>query len=203
MRPIPRVFAFTDDIICRAADFGVRAAAIASGGSAVALVIKAPASTPEQLLVFASRAVALALPAEASVVVYGSPSVAERAGAHGLHLTLASAGVARAAGACWLGLSAHDQEEAGQAAALRPSYLLAGNVFPSRSDPRIPAHGLAWVRRVSSLGTPLVAVGGITADRVGPVRDAGAWGVAAQNALWAAPDPAKAVMEFLKPWTEV
>ena len=200
MRPLPRVFAFTDDTICRRADFGVLAAAIASGGPAVALVIKAPNSTPAQVIAFAKRAMALAVPAEASVIVYGHPAVAKRVGAHGVHLTLDADAATDGTG--WVGLSAHDLDEARRAAARRPSYLLAGNLFLSPSDPAIPAHGLDWARQISTLGVPFIAVGGITAERVAAVRDAGAWGVAAQQALWDAPDPAKAVMEFLRPWTE-
>ena len=52
---------------------------------------------------------------------------------------------------------------------------------------------LEWLGRISTLGRPVIAIGGITADRVGSVVAAGAWGVAAIRSLWYDPDPARAV----------
>ena len=49
MRPLPRLFAVTTDSICRAADFGVRAAAVAAAGPAAAILVRAPDSTTAQL----------------------------------------------------------------------------------------------------------------------------------------------------------
>jgi hypothetical protein len=37
MRPLPRLFAVTSDALCRAPDFGVRAAAIAAAAASAAL----------------------------------------------------------------------------------------------------------------------------------------------------------------------
>ena len=44
---------------------------------------------------------------------------------------------------------------------------------------------------------PVVAVGGITPDRVRDVRDAEAHGVAVISAILSADDPARATQEFL------
>jgi thiamine monophosphate synthase len=43
-----------------------------------------------------------------------------------------------------------------------------------------------------------VAIGGITPDRVGEVRQAGAHGVAVISAILAAPSPATATRQFLE-----
>ena len=52
------------------------------------------------------------------------------------------------------------------------------------------------------LGLPVIAIGGIDAQRVAEVRDAGAYGVAAIRALWWATDPAAAAVALVAPWTE-
>jgi len=58
------------------------------------------------------------------------------------------------------------------------------------------------LERVSTIGCPVIAIGGITAGTAAAVRDAGAWGVAAIRALWAADDPYAAAMALLAPWSD-
>jgi thiamine-phosphate pyrophosphorylase len=47
-------------------------------------------------------------------------------------------------------------------------------------------------------GFPIVAIGGITLARVAECLDAGASGVAVIGAVWDAPDPLAAWMEFAR-----
>ena len=58
------------------------------------------------------------------------------------------------------------------------------------------------MRSAAALGVPVIAIGGVTAARIGELRDAGAWGVAAIGALWRAADPAAAALAMLEPWTD-
>jgi thiamine-phosphate pyrophosphorylase len=46
----------------------------------------------------------------------------------------------------------------------------------------------------------VIAIGGITAERVPELKAAGAYGVAAIRALWQADDPAAATLSMLAPW---
>ena len=48
----------------------------------------------------------------------------------------------------------------------------------------------------------MIAIGGVTPERAGDVRAAGAWGVAAIRSIWGASDPARAVRLMLKQWEE-
>ena len=66
----------------------------------------------------------------------------------------------------------------------------------------MPAAGLTLLDDVVPLGLPVVAIGGITAERVGAVADAGAYGVAAISALWQTRDAAAAALGLLTPWME-
>ena len=204
MRPLPRLFAVTTDTICRAADFGVRAAAIAALGPAVALVVRAPGGTTAHLTAFAERVTALARPAEAAVVVHARPDLARAVGAQGVQLRredLAPADARLVLSNGWIGVSVHSREEAETAIADGADYLVAGNVFETSSHPGRPARGLPWLAELCSLGAPVVAIGGITPQRAGEVQRTGAWGAAAISALWAAPDPAAAALALVAPWT--
>jgi thiamine-phosphate diphosphorylase len=185
----------TETSLIRDPDFGIKAAAIASVGSAVAIVVRAPEATTAERLAATDRVRALARPAEAAVFAHGDPAVARAALAQGLQLRrsdLAPEQARRVFPRGWIGVSIHQETEARDAIAEGADYLLAGPVFETETHPGRPAHGLEWLGRISALGRPVIAIGGITADRVGPVMGAGAWGVAAIRSLWYDPDPARA-----------
>ena len=205
MRPLPRLHAVTDAEVLAAPDFGVRAAAIAAAGSAVALHARDRAAGGAALVRAAARLLALARPAEAAVFVSGRPDVAAALGAQGVQLAaedLAPADARRLLPSGWIGRSVHTEAEAVVAVDEGADYLLVGNVYETGSHPGRPAAGLGLVRAAAALGRPVIAIGGIDAARAGAVREAGAWGVAAIAALWRAPDPAAAALALLAPWAD-
>lgn len=204
MRPLPRLLAVTTDAVCRAADFGVRAAAIASAGPAVALLVRAPQSNAAQLSAFAERATALARPPGAAVIVHGRPDLARGVGAAGVQLRredLAPADARRVLGPGWIGVSVHTPDDARAAVAEGADYLIAGNVFATSSHPDRPARGLEWLSTLAGLGAPVFAIGGVTPERVQDVIAAGAWGIAAISSLWDAPDSAAATFAMVSAWS--
>lgn len=71
------------------------------------------------------------------------------------------------------------------------SYLGAGPTYATRSKVGLPEPiGLDGLRSVAeAVPVPVVAIAGITADRVGEVFAAGAWGVAVIGAVAEADDP--------------
>jgi thiamine-phosphate pyrophosphorylase len=98
-----------------------------------------------------------------------------------------------------LGLSVHGMEEVGEGAAGTLDYLIAGTVFATASHPGRAPGGLARIREIRD-GSPLpvLAIGGITRDRVPEVLDAGAAGVAVRGGVWDAPDPIDALLGYLE-----
>lgn len=97
-----------------------------------------------------------------------------------------------------LGVSVGSASEAQLATAGGASYVSAGPMFATSTKLNAgPAAGdalLRAVRRVTEL--PLVAIGGITADRAAGLYTTGADGVCAGSAILRAPDPAAAARAF-------
>lgn len=202
-RPLPRVHAISDAGVLALDDLGVRAAALAAGGSAVALHARDRTAPTKMLTRAAERFIALARPPEASVFVNGRPDIAAAVGAHGIQLgrtDLAPADARRVFTHGWIGRSVHSIEEAMAARAEGADYLMVGTIYPTPSHNE-PAAGPPLVEACASLGLPVIAIGGVTAARMPELLSAGAYGVAAVRALWHAADPAKAVIAFLDHWS--
>ena len=206
MRPLPRLHAVTDAATLALPDFGVRAAAIAAAGSAVALHVRDRAAGAPALASAAARMVALAGPPEASVIVSARADIAAAVGAQGVQLAaddLAPGDARRVLSGGWIGRSVHSTKEGEAAVAEGADFLMAGSVYQTPSHPGRAAAGLDLIRGVAALGVPVIAIGGVTVERAAELRDAGAWGIAAISALWSAADPAAAALALLEPWMDV
>jgi thiamine-phosphate pyrophosphorylase len=118
------------------------------------------------------------------VVVNDRLDVALACGADGVHLRGDSIPpeVARsiAPTGFLIGRSVHDEQDAKTAAA-GADYLVAGTVFPTRSKAGLTewlsVEGLARICR--SVSVPVLAIGGVTVDRLPSIAAAGAAGIAA------------------------
>jgi len=205
LRPLPRLHAITDGGVVSLADFGVRAAAIAAAGSAVALHARHPDATAADLAALAARLVALARPAEANVIVSRRADVAAAVHAQGVQLRpddLAPGDARRVLPVGWIGRSVHTAAEAIAAQEEGADYVVVGPIFPTPSHPGARGRGVELVREASAAGIPVIAIGGIDPERALEVAAAGAWGVAVLSALWSASDPAQAALAFLAAWTD-
>ncbi len=162
------------------------------------------AATTKGLVDLTLALVKLAKPTEAAVLVNGRPDVARATSAQGVQLRTHDLSPADARAVMpqgIIGVSVHTVEEGRKAVAGGAEFLLAGTIFSSGSHPGREPAGLGLIEQLSRLPCPVIAIGGITADRVPQVRDAGAYGVAAIGALWRAPDPAAATAAFLDCWS--
>lgn len=205
MRPLPRVHAFTDHGILSAPDFGIRAAAIAAAGAAVALHARDRHGTGAQLASTVLRMVSLARPPEAAVFVSGRPDIAAATGAHGVQLAagdLSPADARRVLPHGWIGRSVHSLDEARAAVEEGADFLVIGCIYQTASHPGRAPLGTGLIREAAELGRPVIAIGGVTPERAPELKAAGAYGVAAIRALWLAEDPAAATLSMLAPWVE-
>jgi thiamine-phosphate diphosphorylase len=119
------------------------------------------------------------------ILVNDRLDVALAAGAHGLHLRADSFSAARARAltpqAFLIGRSIHSVSEARAAADEGGvDYLIFGTVFETVSKPGQAPAGIAGLSAVAqATRLPVLAVGGVTADRIGDVMRTGACGAAA------------------------
>jgi thiamine-phosphate diphosphorylase len=203
MRPLPRVHAFTDAALLSHPGLGIRAAAIAAGGSAVALHARARGESAAFLAAAAQRLLALVRPPEASLFVSGRSDIAAAIGGHGVQLSrddLAPSDARKVLARGWVGCSVHSESEAVAAVREGADFLVVGSVYPTVSHPEREPAGLELVHQTTKLGVPVIAIGGITPERAIEIRSAGGYGIAAIRALWHAPDPAAATLAMLAPW---
>ena len=170
MRPLPRLHAVTDAAVIAAPDFGVRAAAIAAAGSAVALHARDRTAGGAMLARLAHPARSpLARPPEAAVFVNGRPDVAARRGRPGRPArrpaTSPPADARRVFGPGWIGRSVHGVAEAEPPWPEGADFLLVGSVYPTASTRAARRRGSTSCARAAALGRPVIAIGGIDAGR--------------------------------------
>jgi thiamine-phosphate pyrophosphorylase len=128
--------------------------------------------------------------------------IARAAGADVLHLGQGDLplGVARqiVGPAALLGLSTHDADQAAAAAASGADYFCVGPCWRTPTKPGRAAPGLQLVRAAAALGSdkPWFAIGGIDAQRLPDVLEAGARRVVVVRAITAADDPRAAAQQL-------
>ena len=98
-----------------------------------------------------------------------------------------------------IGASAHSTAEAREAAAQGADFVVFGPVYDTPSKRGYgPPQGLAALEAAAAAASrPVLAVGGITPERVPEVRAVGAAGVAVIGAIYGAARPADATKAFL------
>ena len=193
--PLPRLHAITDERIARRADLDDIARELAiGGGSDLAfhargreltgrehfdLAVRLSDSQTVRLFVNDRLDVALAVPTAGVQLGHGSLPVSTARALNPLW---------------WIGKSVHDLAEADAARAEGADYLVVGPVFATATHPGRSPLGLAKLQQIAAAAgeIPVIAIGGITADRVREVRSSGAYGVAAIRAFWDDAEPAAA-----------
>jgi len=192
--PLPRLHAITDERVARRPDLDLIATALAKGGgSDLAFHARGRALTglehyslavqlsnlPSFLFVNDRLDVALAVPTAGVQLGRGSLPVSAARALNPLW---------------WIGKSVHNLAEAEAARTEGADYLVVGPVFVTASHPGRTPLGLERLQAIASAvdGLPVIAIGGITADRVREVSNSGAYGVAAIRALWDDVEPGEA-----------
>ena len=186
-RKLPRLHAVANDEVLALSDFKARAVAIASiAGTAVH--IRSGSLGGRRLTELAESAMG---PCEAGhIFLNDRVDIARIVGADGVHLPAAGHSVAFARSLvgpeCWIGRSAHCSEEVARAADEGADYVFLGPIWPTASHPDSKPLGPAALSLAYDL--PVIAIGGVTPERVAECLRLGAYGVAAISSIWFARD---------------
>ena len=200
---IPALHVVTDDEILARPDFvSLATRVIRAGKGDVALHLRGPHTVGRTLFLHAEALGKEAAFHGSRVLVNDRLDVALAADLSGAHLGQRSvpSEVARKilGPHRLLGLSVHSVEEALAGGGGSVDFLLLGTIFRSATHPGALTGGLARIQEVrGTTDLPLLAIGGMTPERVDPVLTAGAHGVAVLGGIWHSRDPGVATEHFL------
>ena len=181
-------------------------------GDAVALVIKVAEAVeggvnvvqlrvrdlPHDELMSLARRLREVIGGRALLVVNSSPEVALGARADGVHLPEDAPTPREWPHSLLIGRSVHSVAAAQRAEVDGADYVVFGPVYETESHAGAAPAGLAALWEVAdAISIPVVAIGGVTAERARDVLAAGASGVAVIRAILAA-DETKAAAEALR-----
>lgn len=198
---VPRLHVVTDDAVLARPGFTDTAGRLlAAGGPGLALHLRGHGTEAGRLYALTAALAAPARDAGALLLVNDRVDIALAAGAAGVQLGRRSL-PPRSARALLprdarIGYSAHAGEEARSAVEGGADFVVLGSVFPSASHPDRAGMGTGMLREAEA-GAPIIAIGGVSPERVGEVLSAGAHGVAVLSGVWSAPDPEDAVRRYL------
>jgi thiamine-phosphate diphosphorylase len=194
---VPRLHVVTDDAILRRPRFIDSAREVLHAGAGwLGLHLRGHGVSGRELFAIASALLQGARDAGARLVINDRVDAAIAAGVQGIHLGVRSIppGAARRLlpGAS-IGYSAHAPDEA---SGVDPAtdYVFLGTIYETASHPDRPALGTSVLRRTcAGAAVPVIAIGGVTPDRIGEVIAAGAHGIAVLGGVWNATDPVAAM----------
>jgi len=200
VRTLPRLHAITDERIARWPDLDRVAQQLAAGGRED-LAFHARGRALSGLEHY-ELAVRLSNCPPVRLFVNDRLDVALAVGAAGVQLgqgSLAPEDARCLSPRWWIGRSVHDLREAEAAHAAGADYLLVGPVFATATHPDRAPMEWARLREIAALGLPVIAIGGVTAERIPELLAVAAvHGVAAIRALWHAADPTDAARRMLE-----
>jgi thiamine-phosphate pyrophosphorylase len=135
----------------------------------------------------------------AVLIVNDRVDVAVAAGAAGVHLPARGLPIAAARRMIgpdrWIGRSTHHPDEARAAAEEGADYVFLGPIWETTSHRGRAALGLGAIAAAGR--ARVIAIGGITTERVSKCRAAGAYGVAVLSAVWEVTDPGSVVRRMM------
>lgn len=191
---IPRLHAVTNDQILSLPDLDSRVHDIVAAGP-VAMHLRGRHTSGHRLAAFGRRFVEEGI----RIWINDRVDLVPHTGAVGVQLPatgLPTSDVRRLLGSkVLIGRSTHDPDEARDAYAAGADFVFLGPIWKTPSHPGHPGLGARAIRNAAP--ATVIAIGGVTPERVAACLEEGAYGVAAITALWDAPDPRAATTRML------
>jgi thiamine-phosphate pyrophosphorylase len=194
----------TDDEILSRPDFLQRATRVLeSGGERIVFHLRGPRTRSRRLYEMGRDLAPRAREAGSILLVNDRVDLALALDLPGAHLgqrSLPSQAARELLGAGKIiGLSVHGPEEAEEGLAGPVDFLIVGTIYSSPSHPGKGGSGVGRIREIrEKTNLPLMAIGGVTIDRIAEVLGAGASGVAVRGGVWIEGDPSASVRGYLR-----
>lgn len=170
------------------------------GVKSIQLRIKSTQASVEEEII---KSIELAKKYKTMLFINDHWALAIQHGAEGIHLgqeDLVTADIeAISAANLLLGVSAYNEAEVALACSIHPSYVAIGPIYPTTSKVLpVDPHGVEGLKHwQQSIPYPVVAIGGITRERIPDILRTGVIGVALISAITKAADPAFSTKELL------
>jgi thiamine-phosphate diphosphorylase len=198
--PLPCVMLVTDRAVCGGTEPLVHAVEEAVAGGVNAVQLREKEMPAAELLALAQRLRRITA-GKALLLINDRVDVALACNADGVHLTEASLSVTvvrelLAGRDMLVGRSVHSVDGLD---AVGLDYIVAGPMYTTATHPGMEPAGAGLIEGVASAaGVPVVAIGGITAERVPEAMAAGARGVAVIREVLESPEPRQATQQLRK-----
>lgn len=197
-----------DDVLADPRFFATARRVLEAGSNDVAVHLRGPRTAGRVFWELARALVPVVAGTGGRLVINDRVDVALATGVRAVHLGQRSL-PARSARALLgvegaVGVSCHSVREAEEARDGDADWIFGGSVYPTPSHPggaSIGLDGLDEIVRTGGRGRPVVAIGGISVERLAAVRARGAHGVAVIGGVWGEPDPAAAVRAYISELT--
>jgi thiamine-phosphate diphosphorylase len=197
------LYPIIDTGVCSAAgqDPAAVADACLAGGARI-LQLRDKTGSSAAFLALADRLVQHASASDALIVVNDRADIARLSGGGGVHVGQDDLDVVSArwlvGPAAVVGISTHDEAQIDAALQSDATYVAVGPIFGTATkDTGYSARGLDLIRYAANRGKPIVAIGGITLDRVQSVMEAGASGLAVISDLLTTGNPEARTRDFI------
>jgi thiazole tautomerase (transcriptional regulator TenI) len=202
MIAVPVVHAVTDDEILLRDDFAAMCREVASAlGDRGAVHLRSRWLSGRRLYEFALLLSECEQSTGCWAIVNDRLDVALAAGVRAVQLTSHSAAPAEArrlGPAFRVGASVHSVADSRIAERDGADWCIAGTAFPTASHPGEPAGGPALMREIAaSVRIPVIAIGGVTPERVTELAGTGIHGVATIRGIWNASNVREASLSYL------
>lgn len=199
---LPRLHVVTGDDTLARPDFPDSARALlAAHGARMALHLRGRGTSASRLFTLAENLSAAAAQTGGMVFVNDRADIALASRAHGVHLgerSIPPADARTLLPRALIGRSVHSADGIG-AVARWIDFFFLGTIYPTPSHADAAGAGTGMIAdAVARTATPVLGIGGITADRVPDVLAAGAHGVAVIRGVWSAADPVGAAGTYLE-----
>lgn len=192
------VLVITNRGLCKE-DFLTRIEALAAAGPK-GIVLREKDLPETEYRELARKAVAICEKHSVPCILHSFPGVARELGVKKIHLPLpVLRGLSEEERAYFtvLGASCHSAGDAREAESLGCTYITAGHVFDTDCKKGLPGRGLEFLTAVcKSVQIPVYAIGGISPENYGTVKEAGAAGVCVMSGAMVCESPEAYLRSF-------